>query len=146
MILTTLRTIISMLEKLDSRLERIEKNAVSLSPEVYQSLANLMHQRKPGRPPKNPQKRGPQNTRMMKVERAAVVAYLEVEQHRFPDSCTPQDAMIVWNRPENKAIFDAAAKRNDQYRGYGDFTSLSIAVVYYAKQAFLKSHRRNHIT
>lgn len=119
--------------------------------EMHDSLAGKIDSLRgskpgPGRPPKSPQKRGPQNTRMMKVERAAVVAYLEIEQHRFPDSCTPQDAFIVWNRPENKAIFDAASKRDDKNRGYGDFTSLSIAVVYYAKQAFLKSHRRNHIT
>lgn len=116
--------------------------------EMHDSLAGKIDSLRgskpgPGRPPKTPQKRGPQNTRMMKVERAAVVAYLEVEQHRFPDSCTPQDAFVVWNRPENKDAFDSAAKRNDRSRGYGDYTALSVAVVYYAKQAFLKSHRRN---
>ena len=78
-----------------------------------------------------PRRRGPKNTRMMKVERLAVETYLEVDCHRTIDTCSQTDAFVVWNRPENKSAFDAAANRNDICRGYSDYKALCTGVLYW---------------
>lgn len=96
---------------------------------------------KPGRPSSVAHiKRGPKNTRMMKIERKAVEIYLEVDCHRTIDSCTVNDAYTVWHLPENNVTFSAAAKRNDSSRGYPNWESLCNGVIYWHEQKILKKH------
>ena len=96
-----------------------------------------------GRPKKpSARSRGPKNTAMMKFERRAVETYLEVECHRSVGSCTNQDAAHVWNLPENRATFNAAAARKDERRGYPSPTALRNAV---AKCFERKKARKNLI-
>lgn len=73
-------------------------------------------------------KRGPNDTRMMKIQRATVITYLEVACHRHPSEVTDEDVFHCWNNPENKAAWDAAAKRTDGGRGYKSPHSLCLAI------------------
>ena len=99
-----------------------------------------------GQPSKNTQtisrRRGPQNTRMMKVERREVVTYLEIDCHRTVDSCTPADCLHVWNLPENKSAFDRASHRSDSARGYADYNALYAGVMHYHEKDILLKQRK----
>ena len=85
-------------------------------------------------------RRGPKNTKMMKVERKILETYLEIDCHRDISSCTPADAHHIWNLPENKPDFSAAANRTDASRGYPDPVSLCNAVLYWHDKKILKRH------
>ena len=77
---------------------------------------------------------------MMKIERKILETYLEIDCHRTVASCTPADALYVWNLPENKDLFNSAASRNDSSRGYPDPPSLSNAVLYWHDKKILKRY------
>lgn len=98
---------------------------------------------KSGRPTtKSGTSRGPKNTQMMKIERQAVEEYLEVECHRPIYTCQQGDAYKVWNMPDNKDAFDAAAIRKDSRRGYPDYIALANAVLYWHEKQVLKKQRK----
>ena len=98
------------------------------------------HKVKPAKPTPMTTRRGPKNTKMMKVERKILETYLEIDCHRDISSCTPADAHYVWNLPEHKPDFDAAANRTDTRRGYPDPVSLCNAVLYWHDKKILKRH------
>ena len=50
------------------------------------------------------------------------------------------DAHHIWNLPENKPEFSAAANRTDASRGYPDPVSLCNAVLYWHDKKILKRH------
>ena len=98
------------------------------------------HKVKPAKPLPMTNRRGPKNTKMMKIERKILETYLEIDCHRDISSCTPADAHHVWNLPENRDDFNAAASRTDTSRGYPDSVSLSNAVLYWHDKKILKRH------
>ena len=89
-----------------------------------------------------PRSRGPKNTRMMKVERKEVITYLEIECHRTIDSCTLSDCTYVWNRPENKTLFNRAATATDSTRGYPNPAALCSAITYHHNLDILRAQRK----
>ena len=61
------------------------------------------HKVRPAKPLPTSNRRGPKNTKMMKIERKILETYLEIDCHRDISSCTPADAHHVWNLPEKQA-------------------------------------------
>ena len=116
--------------------------------EAFLSIKPVGNKR--GRPPKGsastPKTRGPKNTKMMKIERQTLIDYLEVECHRDVMSCTPADAKFVWERKENKQLFEDAAHRTDDQRGYLDFTVLRNADLYWHDKQLLTRFRKRKST
>jgi len=83
-------------------------------------------------------KRGPKDTRMMKIQRTALVVYVTVELHKNILDTTLADAYHVWNDPENVDAWNEAAKRKDVRRGYKDYATL-----YGVVKALAQKHKLN---
>jgi len=91
-----------------------------------------------GRPGKNTTTRGPKETRLMKIQRTALITYVMIEKHKSILDVTLADAYHVWNDAENVDAWNDAAKRKDLRRGYKDHTSLYSAVKAIAEKRKLK--------
>lgn len=115
---------------------------VAVNPPRVESETSKRGRGRPVKSDKSPQPRGPKNTRMMKVERKEVITYLEIDCHRTVDSCTLGDCTYVWNRPENKTIFDRAASAADSTRGYPNPAALCNAIIYHNNLAVLRAQRK----
>jgi len=91
-----------------------------------------------GRPHKTKTTRGPKETRMMKIQRTALITYIMVEKHKSILDVTLADAYHVWNDAENVDAWNEAAKRKDFRRGYKETSSLYSAVKAIAEKRKLK--------
>ena len=120
----------------DADVDKVIKAVKAAKDEIIDEF----HQVKPVKPLPPSGRRGPKNTRMMKVERKILEEYLEIDCHRDVSSCTVADAFHAWNLPENKDDFDRAAKRTDESRGYPDPTALCNGVLYWNDKKILKRH------
>lgn len=111
-------------EKTSGETQIILNHVTAAKDEIIEAFEN-----KRGRPTKtNGTRRGPKDTRMMKIQRTVLVTYVTVERHKAIAEVTLSDAFHVWNLPENKDAWNEAAARRDIRRGYKDYTSLYASV------------------
>jgi len=68
--------------------------------------------------------RGPKETKMMERQRNALIVYVVVELHKNIKDVSRSDAFHVWNLRENVDIWNEAAMRKDERRGYKTFVAL----------------------